>query len=577
MEKKRLVNVLILLSLIAVILILNWSFFMEQITEKKLSPEFVGWINQSKQLYDSNNSYVTCLFDRTCKGTFYLEIETVPETNLSEFEDFLEKYGNISIRYDNRIRFETKDFYQINNFFKNPSISNLVLYQIKPDKMNIPERDLRSCEIDSECVIVNEVGCQPQPKVINKKYMEDVKNYFDLSNSGIVCPGVWNPNIYIFSDTACNNKLCTFIPSEIKLCGFVYEDCKNGEKRYENSSLFYDYNLTCKEIINMCADDEEDWEITDINIEITSPANNSIITTGDASIIVKTDGDATCTYTTIIKSGGLIDEIPQKNMNITRRVDHMQNVSGLQNGKYYTIKIECTNETGSMGTGSVGFLSRIPESYNFSGRFLGETSKSAGLLTKSDLPNLLVSGIFKHSSGIAEYTPILTVYGKDIENSTSGGDLNSSEVLIEIGTDYMNPLYKYKIFFSNEVNFTRESGADLWIQILGDNYKIIGGSTNQKIIFSKNFDNDEFILENEQPVKINNKIINGTYVKFNDVAGIPPEDGMVTIDFYFTMNQEKDYLLVGEAYQNPIFKNIEYYFKSYSPENGAEIYFGQEI
>lgn len=234
--------------------------------------------------------------------------------------------------------------------------------------------------------------------------------------------------------------------------------------------------------------------------------------------------------------------------------------------------LKCRDDVGNKEKASVNFWSRINDYLNLSGRFIGGGTGGAAHILKTELPILLQDNLFQYSNGPdAQYTQELFINFKNLENSTSNGDLESPKVLIEVGTDYTNYLYKYHLIFLNPVNFTKDDGGEWWIELLGDNYKIADGSTNQKIILNKDFSDDNFILENNQSLKINDEVINGTYVDIDEI-----ELGVIGFDIYFAMqDSNKDYIAVGESYNNSFFQNIKYWFKSYSTKNGAEIYFGQ--
>lgn len=78
---------------------------------------------------------------------------------------------------------------------------------------------------------------------------------------------------------------------------------------------------------------------------------------------------------------------------------------------------------------------------------------------------------------------------------------------------------------------------------------------------------------NDKPAKIDNEIINGTYVEFNTF--IDSNDYVNIIDISFAMpDPNKDYIAVGESYDDPFFQNIRTTFKSYSEVEVAEIYIG---
>ena len=52
--------------------------------ENKLSPKFYSWIAQYNQTYNISRPYIKCIFDKTCNGTFHLELQIREEENISE-------------------------------------------------------------------------------------------------------------------------------------------------------------------------------------------------------------------------------------------------------------------------------------------------------------------------------------------------------------------------------------------------------------------------------------------------------------------------------------------------------------
>jgi len=211
---------------------------------------------------------------------------------------------------------------------------------------------------------------------------------------------------------------------------------------------------------------------------------------------------------------------------------------------------------------------------NFAWPPINADFSSRSLFTATELPNLLKDGIFEHPDvgTRIQYSPILFTGSSRIKNSTNNGDLPSPKVLIEVGTDPNNYLYKYKLSFAKNINFTglENPGA---IEILGENYIINVGSTNQKIILNKEGSDSTIILEKNQPANVNGEIIDGTYVEFNTFRD--SQDYVNIIDISFAMqNPNKDYIAVGESYDEPVFQSIRLTFKSFSEEKGAEIYVG---
>jgi len=210
-------------------------------------------------------------------------------------------------------------------------------------------------------------------------------------------------------------------------------------------------------------------------------------------------------------------------------------------------------------------------------KFIGSTLPT-NILTKVDLPIMLSDSEFLDGNGIlVKSTPVLKIGARQIQNSTSNGDLDEPTVLVEVGTDPNNYLYEYKTIFSSSLNITSMSSPSAGtLRILGEDYKVQEGSTSTKIILQRIIPgqgeaNRTIILEDNQSVRINNTIIRGTHVEVFDLI-----NGAIS-RFSIKMalqNPDKDYVAVGESYVNPTFKKLEFYFQSYGANRGANIYVG---
>jgi len=371
----------------------------------------------------------------------------------------------------------------------------------------------------------------------------------------------------------CENGVCENIED---VCNCP-QDCKNrGNSQYSTIKEFCEergeqFKEACKTtliknfpICSLCEDD------TSLILNITEPIENSIISTDFVFINTTTSDDATCKYSWTRRFLDSVKKIPYRVMNITNGIYHSQLLEDLEYG-HYTIKLNCTDELGNSQVNYVNFKTdrMYPDMYNLTERrkkFIGDNI-GAGLYD-NDLPNLLIDGSISYVDGIyAQFIQILGIGSKQIENSTSNGDLNSPQVLIEVGTDYNEYLFHYELKFSKAVNFSKMYEGEP-ILMLGNYYKVQEGSTNDKIIFKKKSDNKEMILEDNQSITVNGGIVNGTKAKID-----AREEGVLSIEVYLAMqNPNKDYIAVGEYYDDSVFDALRLNFKSYSNEAGAEIY-----
>jgi len=197
--------------------------------------------------------------------------------------------------------------------------------------------------------------------------------------------------------------------------------------------------------------------------------------------------------------------------------------------------------------------------------YVGEEINDAkSVLTKNSLPNLLKNGVI-YTGNLTRSTSALIIGSKEIENSTSNGDLEYSQVLIEVGTDPINYLYGYEILFSGSLNFTEMNGH--YIELLGEYYRIEEDSTNQKIILRKMGENSFILtLEENGAVKINEVIINGVSVEIDGGSSVH----RLKMNFV-TQDQNPDHITVEKTYTNPVFNNLKLIFESYDTRNGAKI------
>lgn len=575
MKKRKIIisSLITVMVLIGSFIILFYIFGSLE-KENSLNPRFLEWFNSTSKVYYFDHPSVKCILEKTCNGVFQFEI-SVSEKNLSSLEKQLIKYGNITDEHSNSlsysISFETSNPDKINNFFN--LIQEINFINIKSNyKINLSLTDLKKCQIDKDCTLVPSGCCGCNYESINKNYGLSWQNQFYCLTSGCLA-------LACISDekAICEQNICT--KRDITSCNYN-TDCISGEEDCINSALASRLSYETTERFNCKCEQNKCIGIPKkpIIINITSPLNNSIIGLEEIYFNATTNRDSTCEYSLKIKKGEIITEIGFREMNQTGKRNHSQLFSSLKNRGSYILQLECDDLSGNIGKNSVNFLPTIKEFLNFSGGFIGGiTPIPHSSFTGAELPILLKDDLFNYSNSFnIPYTTLLSIHSKNIENSTGEGNLESPKPLILIGTDYNNYLYKYSLIFSRNINFTKNDNEEFEIELLGEKYKIIPGSTNQKLILKNDYLANNFILENNQPLMINNQVINGTYIKFNAFLGSTSVDYINQIDFYFAMqNSSKDYLLAGESYVNPLFQNIKYSFKTYSQENGAEIYFGQ--
>lgn len=251
--KKRVVIIPTLFLVILILVVFAFIYIVNRggtAREKELTPEFLDWLNKSERAYDFNNPYVECLFTKTCDGIFHLEIETKALTNLSQLEEIINKYGKIGGSYQNYnlIYFETRDIDNVDNFIDNPLIANITLASINPDKINIPDRNLYSCNTNDDCVKVNVGCCGCSDTVINKNYTNNLASFYSISCTRVACAAVVCSSP-LGRAIKCIDKKCTFVNwTEAPCDSELYPFCKN----YIQKSLWDTFEEPCTRVVNLC-------------------------------------------------------------------------------------------------------------------------------------------------------------------------------------------------------------------------------------------------------------------------------------------------------------------------------------
>ena len=99
-------------------------------------------------------------------------------------------------------------------------------------------------------------------------------------------------------------------------------------------------------------------------------------------------------------------------------------------------------------------------------------------LGSTELPTILKDGKVLDDAG-TEYTykQSLTLGSRAVNYSTSGGDLNDPELVIEVGTTPANHLYQYVLTLNKNLNITHTDVQGNTLKILGKDYVIGSGST----------------------------------------------------------------------------------------------------
>lgn len=109
-------------------------------------------------------------------------------------------------------------------------------------------------------------------------------------------------------------------------------------------------------------------------------------------------------------------------------------------------------------------------------------NKAKTTLTSKDLPNVLASGSVVDDQGNEyNYDQYIEIGGRTITFGTSGADLDDPADYIDIGTSASSPLYTYKVYFNDPINFSDSDVKGNTIELAGVTYTIGPQTTNTNI------------------------------------------------------------------------------------------------
>lgn len=106
--------------------------------------------------------------------------------------------------------------------------------------------------------------------------------------------------------------------------------------------------------------------------------------------------------------------------------------------------------------------------------FYNSTIDSAkSTLTRTEMPTLLADGTVTDDSGTSyTYTQSITLGNSQIVYSTSGGDFDDPELIIDAGYSATDPIYNYTLTFNKNINITSTDVQGNDIELLGKKFTI---------------------------------------------------------------------------------------------------------
>jgi len=201
---------------------------MEEDNISEASEELLAWFYNYGQWFDFDHPYISCIFENSCNGTFFIGIEVSSEENTSEINETLSEYGYVqsihcftNVLNKCSIDFETNDIYLIDNFFNASFINDITLWRIESDyQFPISDDELYLCEKNSDCVSISSgcCGCNSGGTAtsINKDYESDWNSYSNMQCMGMGCLAVMSDHWTCFASPKCIDNRCELVENPIR-------------------------------------------------------------------------------------------------------------------------------------------------------------------------------------------------------------------------------------------------------------------------------------------------------------------------------------------------------------------------
>ncbi len=252
---------LILVLLVLVVGSVSLLYFMKDsevmVEKEEINPELLSSISDFKQLHNINDSYIDCIIEESCNGTFQVMLEINSGNNITQISDDLRVYGKIISTDENSIRFKTDNLYELNKLFNSDFVKKIEIYEIKSDKtIESLGNKLYQCDVDNDCVKVSAGACLAGVHFVNKEYINYVESYYIMVNQGVACIPERAQIIKKIHDKKCVEDKCVGVLSPSLLCeeAHLYSDDVSADYLSElvNHKIFFDSNLTLEEMFEMC-------------------------------------------------------------------------------------------------------------------------------------------------------------------------------------------------------------------------------------------------------------------------------------------------------------------------------------
>lgn len=175
--------------------------------------------------------------------------------------------------------------------------------------------------------------------------------------------------------------------------------------------------------------------------------------------------------------------------------------------------------------------------------------------TETNLPHLLADGIIAvlENDNITEYNYAQIIFSGNAKLRNENG-----QVVFRATENPNDFFYKYRLYFSNDFNFSSNQIRGQVLRILGDEYVIGNDSTNS----------DLYLVSNERQIKLesNRRVMVGQ----NEVSGanvqmIMGDTGVEVIEIIFNKEGvERQTVSSGNSYVDPVFNSSSLSFNSYT-------------
>lgn len=191
-------------------------------------------------------------------------------------------------------------------------------------------------------------------------------------------------------------------------------------------------------------------------------------------------------------------------------------------------------------------------------------NKFREIFTDGTLPYLLTDGsiaaVIDGNLTVYEYVQVVKLGKKKLVFSQERPFVSSNDNKNE-------PLYTFRIYFSNGIDFSNDNIKGQTLRILGKEYTVGDKSTNSIV----------YLISNDRKIKLDEKsgvVADSNLLDNAKIRFIRDDKSLIIIIEIQYLQQSNENIPVGERYVDTLFNSIELSFESISDKNAAILHLG---